>query len=367
MPAFTGLQRPILAAADAFLGQKLRPPHLEPPFFVTKLGVDLAHRTAEFDRLGQRLVDQGRTTRRLHHRRRHIARGDDRVLRRGRGVHQVGLVENVAIELARLRILHQDLRRLAQTSQHLVCGLCRKHHRLAATRAVGTDRMIVTVEVMESSVRQPRLIKMQGIDLPVEHVLDGLDVVHHAIVGRLRDRQDARLLAPCLVRERIRGDLLLDVLHRELAQRDRADDAVMVARRGQEHGHRAGHDDGVEDGLVAVAVDDDDIAGRDRCVPHHLVRCRSPVGDKVQVVAVEDARGVALGRRHWTSVIKQLTQFIDRVAHVGAQHVLAEELMEHLPHWALQEGDPPRMARAVPRIGTVRRIVHQRAEERRRQ
>ena len=31
-----------------------------------------------------------------------------------------------------------------------------------------------------------------------------------------------------------------------------------------------------------------------------------------------------------TAVVEQLAEFLHRVAHVGAQHVLAEELVEHL-------------------------------------
>jgi len=58
----------------------------------------------------------------------------------------------------------------------------------------------------------------------------------------------------------------------ELALRNRADDAEVVARGRQEHRDRPGHDDGVQDGLVAVAVHDHDVTGRHRVVPHHLVR-----------------------------------------------------------------------------------------------
>jgi hypothetical protein len=34
-----------------------------------------------------------------------------------------------------------------------------------------------------------------------------------------------------------------------------------------------------------------------------------------------------------------MAEFIHRIAHVGAQHVFAKELVEHLAHRALQEGD----------------------------
>ena len=85
------------------------------------------------------------------------------------------------------------------------------------------------------------------------------------------------------------------------------------------------------------------------------------------MVGVEDARGVALGCRDRAGVVEQLAKFVDRVAHVGAQHVLAEKLVEHLADRALQERDAAGMSGAVPRIGAVLRVVRQRAEKRRRQ
>ena len=118
---------------------------------------------------------------------------------------------------------------------------------------------------------------------------------------------------------------------------------------------------------MAVAVDHHDVARRHGGVPDDLVGRGRAVGDEVQVVAVEDARGVALGRGHRAGVVEQLAEFLDGVADVGAQHVLAEELVEHLAHRALQEGHAAGVARAVPGIRTVRRVVGQRAEERRRQ
>ena len=365
VPALVGAQHPVLALADALLGQALRPPHLEPPV-VAEFLVHLAHGAAEVERLQDRLLHQRGAARRLHHRRRHVARGDDRVLRRGRGVHQVGFVEDVAVELALLAVLHQDLRGLRQAGQQLVRRLRGEHHRFLAARAVAADGVHAAVEIVEGRVRQPGLVEVQRVDLAVEHLLDRLDVVEDAVVGALGDGEDARL-GLHVARERIRVDLLLDVLPAEFVQRDRPDDAEVVARRHQEHRDRAGHHDRVQDRLVAVAVDHHDVARRHGRVPDDLVRGRGAVGDEEQVIAVEDARGVALGGRHRAGVVEQLAEFVDGVADVGAQHVLAEELVEHLADRALQERDAARVPGAVPGIRAVRGVVGQRAEERRRQ
>ena len=115
---------------------------------------------------------------------------------------------------------------------------------------------------------------------------------------------------------------------------------------------------------MTVAVDQDDVTRRHGRVPHHLVGGRSAVRHKEQMVAVENARGIALRGRHRPRVIEQLAKFIDGVTDVGAQHVLAKELVEHLPDRALQKGHATRVPRAVPGVGAVLRVVGQRAEER---
>ena len=98
-----------------------------------------------------------------------------------------------------------------------------------------------------------------------------------------------------------------------------------------------------------------------------LFEVEVPLVTKIQVVGVEDARRVALGGGDRAGVVEQLAEFLDGVADVGAQHVLAEELVEHLADRRLQEGDAARVAGAVPGIGTVGGVVGQRAEEGRRQ
>jgi hypothetical protein len=176
-----------------------------------------------------------------------------------------------------------------------------------------------------------------------------------------------RGLACDRAREGMRRDLLLDVLPAELFLRYRPDDPVVVAGRHQEDGDGTGHDDRMENRFVAVAIDDDDIARRDGRMPDDLVRGRGAVGDEKQVVGIEDARRVALRGGDRTGVVEQLAEFLDGVADIGAQHVLAEELVEHPPDRTLQESDTARVTGAVPGIRSVFGIVRQGAEEGRRQ
>ena len=64
--------------------------------------------------------------------------------------------------------------------------------------------------------------------------------------------------------EWVRLNLLLYVFKPELIQWNWADDAQVVSSWGQENGHRPGHDDGMQNGFVAVAVDNHNVPARNR-------------------------------------------------------------------------------------------------------
>ena len=207
---------------------------------------------------------------------------------------------------------------------------------------------------------------MQRIDYAVEHFLDLLDVVKDAVVSALGDGQHARFGGD-LRSEGMRFNLFADVFPTEFVFRNRADDPVMIAGRHQEYRHGTGHDDRMQHRLVAITVDDDDVTRCDGRMPDDLVRSRGAVGDEKQVVGVEDARRVAFGSSHRAGVIEQLPQFLDGVANVGAQHVFAEELMEHPANRAFQKCHAAGMTRAVPRVRAILGVVRQCPEKRRRQ
>ena len=343
------LDDPVCGASNALFHQLVRSPDLEPPVGFVFLG-NLAHRTAEIQRFHNAFFHQRGAAGWLHHGSSHVAAGNDAVLRAGAGVHQVSLVEEMPVQLGVLRILHQHLAGLADTGQQLVNRLGGVDHRIFWADAILAHRVVSAVERMEGRVRQPGFIKMQVVDVAVEHALDGFGVVHHAVVGGLRQRQHAGLDSVGIntLEQRIGGNLGADGIGLELALRNRANDAEVVTRRLQKHRNRAGHDDGVQDGLVAVAVHHHHVAGRHRVVPDHLVAGRGAVGHEKTVVGIEDARRVALRGSDRTGVIEQLAELFYRVAHVRAQHVLAVELVVHLADRAFQERHAARVTGAVP-------------------
>ena len=230
-----------------------------------------------------------------------------------------------------------------------------------------SHRMVTAVKRVKGRVRQPGFVEMQILDITIEHALDGFGVVKNTVVGGLRDGQHAWLDLLCIyaLEQRVGLDLRLDRSLLKLFFWYRANDAEMVARRLQEHRNGAGHDDRMQDGLVAVAVHHHHIARSHRVVPDHLVAGTGAVGHKKAVIGIENTRRIALGGSDRTIVVQQLAEFFHRVADVGAQHVLAKKLVEHLPDRAFQKSHPAGVSRAMPGVGAVFGVVQQSLEKRR--
>ena len=64
-------------------------------------------------------------------------------------------------------------------------------------------------------------------------------------------------------------------------------------------------------------------------------------------------------------MVKQLPEFVHRVADIRAQHVFAEELVKHLPDRAFEERHPAGVPRAMPGVGAILCVLDQLAEKRR--
>ena len=359
-------QNPVVGATNAFVVKLLWAPHLEPPI-VAVFGIDFAHGTAEIQRFGNAFFDQCRTAGWLHHGSSNVAAGDDAVLRAGAGVHQIGLVEQGAVQLDVLRVLHQHMAGLTDTGQQFVNRLRGVDHAVFGPCPFFPHRVVRAIKRVESRVRQPSLVKVQVFHITVQHVLDGLGVVEHAVVGGLGQGHHARFdfFRVYALEQWVGFDLGHDGRRLKFAFGNRANDAEMVACGLHEDRHRAGHDDGVQDGLVAVAIDHHHIARGHGVVPHNFVRRAGAIGDKEAMVGIKNAGSVALTLANRAIVVQQLAQLFHRVADVSAQHVFTIKLVVHLAHWAFQKGHATRVTRAVPRIRTVFGVIEQSFEKRR--
>ena len=281
-------------------------------------------------------------------------------------MHEIGLVEDAPVQDRLLGVPHEDLGGLREACQQLVGRLRGVYQRRPGPRRPFVDAVHPSVELVEPGVREPGFVEVQHVDDTVEVRLDLLGVVDDAVVGALGQGEEAGSDVR-VGDEGMGGDLRRDRLRAELASRDRPDDPGTVAGGPQVDRDRAGEDDRVQDGLVAVAVDEDHVARAHRRVPHHLVRGGGAVGDEEEVIGAEGLGGPGLGLRDGSSVVEELSELLDGVAHVRAQQVLAEEPVEDGAGRRFEEGRTAGVARAVPRVGAVVGVLHERAEEGRRQ
>ena len=191
-----------------------------------------------------------------------------------------------------------------------------------------------------------------------------LDVVAEPVVGRVRERRDHRLAA-LVLDQRALLELLADHRGLELGRRDRADHAARVAPRAQIDRNGAAHVQRVVQGLVAVAVDQRDVAVGDGRAQDDLVAGRAAADHEEGLVGAEDARGVALRLADRAGVVVQRPELPHRDRQVRAQHLLAVEAEEGAADRRLHERGTAGVTRRVPRVRVGVGEVHEPAEERR--
>lgn len=117
--------------------------------------------------------------------------------------------------------------------------------------------------------------------------------------------------------------------------------------------------------LVAVAVHQRDLVGRDAVVADHAVGRGVAVQYEVRPVGAEDAGGVALGVADGAAVLEEGTQLLHRDRQVGAEEPLTVVVEERPADGRFQERHPSGVGGGVP--GVLVGVVEpaQRLEERR--
>ena len=99
---------------------------------------------------------------------------------------------------------------------------------------------------------------------------------------------------------------------------------------------------------MAVSVHYHHIAWGYRVMPHNFVGCTGAIGDEKTMVSIENSRRVSLTFPNSAVMVKQLPEFLNRIANVGSEHVFAKKLMKHLTHRALKKSNTTRMPRTMP-------------------
>ena len=224
-----------------------------------------------------------------------------------------------------------DHRRLREGRERLVRGLHREvraaqlvHRVVARGRAVGK---LGRVERMERQVGRPGLVRVEEHAALLAEAGDLPGRIEHALVGAGREDEQAR---------RAGGAGGARELRLDVGEGDGTPDAVAgVVAGGQVARDGARHHDGVVDGLVAVAVEEDDLAGAQQRHQHRLVRRARAVRDEAGRGAAEDLGGEALrvDERRGALGRGEVAEALDRDREVRAEGHLAEVVVE-----AAQEG-----------------------------
>ncbi|MCY1433842.1 hypothetical protein D9M71_498820 [compost metagenome] len=261
-------------------------------------------------------------------------------------MHHEGFVEAIAVQLPGTAVLHMDHRSLAEGRQQLV-GRMRAEHQRAVGAARSAHGVAPAEELVKRRIGIPGLVEVQHLDTAAQFLLDQLGVVAQPVVGGIGHHRQLDL-GRATPGQRIGLDLGLDRYRAELTQRDRPDDAQLVAFGAQVQGDGPGHDDRVDHRLVAVAVHQHQVITADHRVPDDLVGGRSAVDHEESMVGAEVLCRPRLGSCQGPGVVEQRAQLRDRYRQVRAQGVLAEELVKGLADRAFAIGHATAMAGSVP-------------------
>ena len=169
---------------------------------------------------------------------------------------------------------------------------------------------------MEARVAVPGFVDDHLDARGVRRLDDGLELVAQAVVGARGEDQHARIR------------MLRDGgQHR--GARHRAEQAVLaVDRRVEVDRLRARQDHAVVDRLVAVAVEQHLVARGQQRLEDHLVGGGRAVGGEVGLPGAEGLRGQALRLHDDAGGVQQRIEHLHRHREVGAQQVLAGEIVE---------------------------------------
>ncbi|MNX95528.1 hypothetical protein D3C86_1278050 [compost metagenome] len=192
VPVGIGLQQPVLGddPLDALCRRRL--PDRKPPVIGGNVLAQVSQRPAKTQGFVEHFLQQRTPGRPFHHRRRHIQRGDDAVLRRGRDVHHEGFVEAIPVQLPRTAIAHVNHRCLTEGRQQLVGRMGGEHQR-AVFITGGAHAVAPGKELMKRCIGVPGLVEVQHLNAIAQLLPDQLGVVAEAVIGRIGHHRELDL------------------------------------------------------------------------------------------------------------------------------------------------------------------------------
>ena len=222
-------------------------------------------------------------------------------------MHHESFIETLAVQWCLPAILYMDHRGLAERGQQLVRRVRGKHQRRVRA-ACSAHAVTPLIELMERRIGVPGFVEVQYVNTVTQRLLDALGVVAQAVIGGVGNYRQADpgsgRVNTTLPGQRAGGNLGGQRRRGELIKGNRPDDAQLVAGGCQVQRHSPGHDDRVEDRLVAVAIDQHQIVTTDHGVPDDLVRRGGAVDHEEAVVGPKITCGTHFGLRQWAGVIE---------------------------------------------------------------
>ena len=295
----------------------------------------------------------------LHLPARHVEAGDELLVGARRGMREDRLVE-LALDVTEVDVVHEDHRTLPDRRHRLVgrVGLvdaqahlprirhqARLHQRLAGRLGaqllllplIGGESIGAVEPFLErvgsahgrAGAQEGRPVGEAGPGLVPQEDQVGLDgeaflhhpagVVHVPVEGAVGEVEHPHPVEPAFVAEvqqRLLDRLERDrAVHRILRQRERLDIGWLAAAE-----HEA-----VMVRLVAIAVDDDDVARPHERLHHHLVAGRRAVGDEEHVIGAEGPRRHVLRLLDVAGRLQQAVEAARGGAALGKKQVHAIE------------------------------------------
>ena len=327
---------------------------------------------ADFDAEPDGVVPQHLARAALHHLGTHVQAREQRIERRGRGVHHEHFVEAAVLDPPRLApdvvVADVNLARLAEARELLVrrlggddAGAVRPQPLQPHGEAAAEQR----VELHEAG---PGLVEQDVLAKMADAGQDRLRVVDGAVVAALLDdrgAERARATPGVTVGDQgVGADFFADARLVERVRVDRADQAVSVAVGLKEHRHPAGQEQrAVVRRLVVVALEQHQVALGDQRLQHDLVRRGGAVQHEIGALGAEDAGGRLLCRERRAFMDQQVAQLDHRVVDVVAEHRLAEMLLEDAADRAAVVERAAVVAGAGPELVALLGVVEQGAEE----
>ena len=279
--------------------------------------------------------------------------GEHGIKRTRRRIGHEGIVEGLVVAVAGLVmdmvVLLMDLRSLRKTSLLLMDRLDDHDTRIVFMQ-IEEQRRVVLEHGNELFIADPGRIKEDVVAEMTDAVDDIAGIVQRPVISaELDDSQAERPLGLGFFRIPF-GCQLAQIRFIETVGVDAADEAIGIAGRFQIDRRRPGLDESPEsDGLVIVAVIENQVARRQQGIGDDLIGRRRAIEDEIGLIGMEDFGCKILRFQSRPFVDEQITEGHVGITDIGLKNMRSIEIIKIASCRMLLEKQAVLMARAVKR------------------